>query len=210
MTSRITSKGAADGLATLDDNGLVAPGHLPAGGFGAAFPGVDFGEEFYRANMPRLRAMSNASVLTTQVMSSVPVWLEAGEVVTSITFVSATTAADTPTNWWFALYSPAGALLGQTADQLTAAWAANTKKTVALATPVTVATTGWHRVACMVKATTPPTLAGVTLHNAVLSAALITGELPLSATSGSALTTTAPATIGALTAIAGVPLCIAT
>lgn len=179
------------------------------------YPGVDVSEDFYRANMGRIQAVSNASVLTTQVMSSVPVWLREGEVVTSLTFVSATTAANTPTNWWFALYGPhataaSAPLLGQTADQTSTAWAANTVMTKDLAAPVTVATTGWHRAAIMVKATTPPTLAGVALHNAAESGAVITGELILSATSGSSLTDTAPSTIGALTAIAGVPLCILT
>ncbi|MBN1174560.1 MAG: hypothetical protein JXA67_20495 [Micromonosporaceae bacterium] len=174
------------------------------------FPGIDVSTDFYRANMSRLQAVSNATVLTTQVMSSVPLYLRAGETVTSLTFASATTAAGTPTNWWFALYDPSGNLLGQTADQATAAWAANTAKTLDLATPVVVTAAGWHRAACMVKATTPPTLAGVALHNAVEAAAIITGELPLSATSGSALTDTAPDPIGTLTAIAGVPLCIAT
>lgn len=173
-------------------------------------PGWNHSAALYRANMRRIQAVANASVLTTQVMSSVPIYLRAGDVITNLTFVSATTAANTPTNWWFALYNPAGALLQQTADQLTTAWAANTAMTKALASPVTVATTGWHRAAIMVKATTPPTLAGIALHNAVESAAVITGELILSATSDSALTTTAPATLGALTAIAGVPLCIAT
>ncbi|HEU0041407.1 MAG TPA: hypothetical protein VFQ15_03550 [Jiangellaceae bacterium] len=174
------------------------------------FPGINVSTTFYRANMSRLQAMSNAAVLTTQVMSSVPIYLRAGEVVTSLTFVSATTAANTPTNWWFAVYTPTGTLAGQTADQTTTAWAANTAMTKALTAPYTVVTTGWHRVGIMVKATTPPTLAGVTLHNAVESAAIITGEKILSATSDSALTDTAPATLGTLTAIAGVPLVIAT
>jgi hypothetical protein len=187
-----------DGLATVFDQSAER------------YPGVDFSEDFYRANMPRLRAMSNASVLTTQVMSSVPVWLREGESVSAATFVSATTAANTPTNQWAALYSPTGALLGQTPDLEDEAWAANTKKTFEFDEPVLIAATGWHRVALMVKATAVPTLAGVTLHNAVLSAALVTDELPLSATSGSTLTDTAPVTIGSLTAIAGVPLAILT
>lgn len=173
-------------------------------------PGVDTSSAFYRANMSRLQAMSNASVLTTEVMTSVPVYFYAGDAVESFTFVSATTAANTPTNQWAALYDPAGNLVAQTPDLETEAWGANTKKTFTLDDPETIATTGWHRVALMVKATAPPTLAGVTLHNAVLSAALISGELPLSATSGSSLADTAPSTIGALTAIAGVPLVIVT
>jgi hypothetical protein len=176
----------------------------------ARYPGIDTATDFYRPNMSRLQAMSNASVLTTQVMTSVPIYLYAGEAVENITFVSATTAANTPTNQWAAIYDPAGDLLAQTPDLEDDAWAANTKKTFTLADPETIAVSGWHRVALMVKATATPTLAGVTLHNAVLSAALISGELPLSATSGSSLTDTAPSTIGALTAIAGVPLCILT
>lgn len=179
------------------------------------YPGIDVSTDFYRANMSRQQAMSNASVLTTAVMSSVPIWLREGETVTNLTFVSATTAAGTPANQWVALYGPhatpaSAPLLAQSVDLADEAWAANTKKTFVLASPVVVETTGWHRAALMVKAATPPTLAGVTLHNAVESAAIITGELALSATSGSALTDTAPATIGTLTAIAGVPLCIAT
>ena len=176
------------------------------------FPGVDFSDDLYRSNLRRSQCVSNVSALTTQVMTSVALYLREGDVVTNLTFVSATTAAGTPTNWWFALYSPAAtpALLGQTADQTSTAWAANTAMTKALASPVTIATTGIHYAAIMVKATTPPTLAGVALHNAVESGVIITGEKVLSQTSGSSLTDTAPATIATPTAIAGVPLVIAT
>jgi hypothetical protein len=174
------------------------------------FPGVDFSEDLYRSNLRRIQGTSNTSALTTQVMTSVPLYLREGDVVTNLTAISATTQAGTPTNYWYALYSPSGSLLGQTADKEDDAWAANTVMTLALTSPVTVAATGWHRAAVMVKATTPPTLVGVTLHHAVVSGAVITGDLPLSATSGSSLTDTAPATIGSLTAIAGVPLVIAT
>src|SRR5512141_2621545 len=121
-----------------------------------------------RENMPRWNITAtdgNTAALTTQVMTSVALYLEKGDVVTNLTFESATTAAGTPTNWWFALYSTAAtpALLGQTADQLTAAWAANTAKTLALATPYTVKASGIYWASVMVKATTVPTLAGVTL-----------------------------------------------
>lgn len=174
------------------------------------YPGIDTSTGLYRANLTRSQAVANVSALTTEVMTSVPVYFYAGEAVENITFVSATTAANSPTNQWVALYDPTGNLVAQTPDLESDSWAANTAKTFTFADPVTIADSGWHRVAIMVKATTPPTLAGVTLHNEVLSAALVTGELPLSATSGSSLTDTAPGTIGALTAIAGVPLCIVT
>ncbi len=152
---------------------------------------------FYRANLPRIGHYDSASdagsvALTTQVMTAVPLKLVAGDVITNLSFTSGATAAGTPTNWWFALYSNAAtpALLAQTADQLTAAWAAFTTKTVALATAQTISATGIYWAAIMVKATTPPTLLGQ-----VAIPPIVTGERNLAVTSGAALTTTATATL---------------
>lgn len=174
-----------------------------------ALAGVDPVSAFYRSNMRRLDATADTGALTTQVMTSVPVYLRRGDVVTNISFRSGGTAAGTPTNYWFALYSNAAtpALLGQTADQLTAAWAATSNKTLALASPVTIQTDGVYWVAIMVKATTVPTLVGV---STTAAAGIVTGEKNLAQTSGSALTTTAPATIASPTAAATVPLVILT
>ena len=164
----------------------------------------------YRANMDRMSADGNLAALTTQVMTSVAVPLQEGDVVTNITFLSATTAAGTPTNWWFALYSTAAtpALLAQTADQTTTAWAANTTKALALAAPYTVTVSGTYYASIMVKATTVPTLAGVAIHNAAGAGALVSGQSVLARTSGSALTDTAPATIATPTTVNTVPLVI--
>ncbi len=174
-----------------------------------ALAGVDPVGAFYRSNMRRLDATADTGALTTQVMTSVPVYLRRGDVVTNVSFRSGGTAAGTPTNWWFALYSNAAtpALLGQTADQLTAAWAATANKTLALASPVTIQADGIYWVAIMVKATTVPTLVGV---STTAAAGIVTGEKNLAQTSGSALTTTAPATIASPTAAATVPLVILT
>jgi len=171
--------------------------------------GADPGAAFYRSNMRRLDAVADTGALTTQVMTSVPVYLRKGDIVTSITARSGATAAGTPTNYWFALYSSAAtpALLGQSADQLTAAWAATTNKTLALASPVTITADGWYWVGIMVKATTPPSLVGV---STTASAGIVTGEKNLAQTSGSALVGTAPATIATPTAAATVPLVILT
>jgi hypothetical protein len=152
---------------------------------------------FHRANLPRFGLMDSAGdthvPLTTQVMTSVPVKLVAGETVTSLTFRSGATAAGTPTNWWFALYdnSATPALLAQTADQTTTAWAANTTMTKALATAQVIDETGIYWAAIMVKATTVPSLLGCVCMAAI--AAL--SDRNLAQTSGSSLTTTAPATI---------------
>jgi hypothetical protein len=158
------------------------------------------------------RQYADNPVLTTQVMTSTAMFLEPGDVVTNLTFGSGATAAGTPTNWWFALYSDAAvaALMAQSADQLTAAWAANTYKTLALAVPQTIVRAGIYYAAVMVKATTPPSLVGQNLLNAINAGAIVAGMKVLAQTSGSALTTTAPATIASPTTIAGIPFVLAT
>lgn len=200
----LTAKGVAGGLATLNTNGKLTAVSSSQWTLDGSPAGL------LRANLRRSECGGNLAALTTQVMTSVALYLEAGDVVTNLTFCSATTAAGTPTNWWFALYSTAAtpALLAQTADQTTTAWAANTAKTVALATPYTVPTTGVYYAAVHVKATTVPTLLGASL-NVNASAAVVTGQKVLALTSGTSLTDTAPATIATATAVATVPYCIA-
>lgn len=163
----------------------------------------------FAESIPRIAAASDLSALTTQVMLSVGLPLQAGEVVTSLSFISGDTGATTPTNWWFALYSPAGVLLAQTADQTSTAWAANTVKTVALGTPRLIPTAGLYYAAIMVKATAVPTLVGRALQNAVVAGALGLSVGVLAQTSGSSLTTTAPATIATPTTVANIPFAMA-
>jgi hypothetical protein len=162
---------------------------------------------FYRANMPRFGLYDSVSdsgsvALTTQVMTAVPVKLEAGDTITNISFFVGTTAAGTPTNWWVALYSNAAtpALLSQSADQLTAAMAANTKQTIALAAAQTITKTDVYWAAIMVKATTVPTMLG-----SIAVPPIVTGERNLAVTSGAALTTTATATLASPTVQRFVP-----
>lgn len=152
---------------------------------------------FYRSNQPRIGLYDSASdtgqvALATGVMTTVPVFLAAGDVITNISARSGATAAGTPTNYWFALYSDAAtpALMSQSADQTSTAWAANTTKTLALAAAQTISRTGIYWVGIMVTATTPPTLLG-----SAAVAPIVTGERNLSQSSGSSLTTTAPGTI---------------
>ncbi|MET7982526.1 hypothetical protein [Streptomyces sp. NPDC005281] len=165
----------------------------------------------YRSNLDRVATVSDFASLTTQVMQSAALYLQAGDTVTNLTFKSGSTPAGTPTNWWFALYddSTTPALLGQTADQLTAAWAASTSKTLALASPVTIPRTGIYYAGVMVKATTPPSLLGSGTVAAAVSG-FVPGELVLAQNSGASLTTTAPATIATPSAIGFVPRVVAT
>lgn len=203
----LTSKGVAGGLATLGSTGRVAPAQLSSEQL--FLNGSPTG--LFRANLRRSECDGNLAALTTQVMTAVALYLEAGDVVTSLTFCSATTAAGTPTNWWYALYSSEATptLRGQTADQTNTAWAANTPKTLALASPYTILTTGIHYAAVMVKATTVPTLLGATV-NANAAGAVVTGQKVLANTSGASLTDTAPATIASPTTVGTIPYCVAT
>lgn len=163
-----------------------------------------------RDNGVRRLAGADLAALTTQVMTDVGLYLEKGDPVKFLTFLSGATAAATPTNWWFALYTPDGqTLLGQTADQTNTAWAANTAMKVALVAPYTVPVTGVYRAAIMVKASTVPTLAGYSVR-AAASAAIVPGQTVLAQTSGSALTATAPATIATPTAVGTIPYVAAT
>lgn len=134
-----------------------------------------------------------AATLVTTEVTLVAVALFAGDVITKIAVKSGATAANTPLNQWFALYS-AAALLGQTADQTTTAWGANTVKDLSLVTAVTIATTGIYYVGIGVKATAVPSLPSKVLPLAGVSVGLLAGQATLAQiTSGAALTGTAPA-----------------
>ncbi|GGM76962.1 hypothetical protein GCM10012275_54550 [Longimycelium tulufanense] len=166
-------------------------------------------EVFHRANLPRAPLDDLANALTDAVMTSVPIYLHEGDTVTNLTFISGATAASGPTNWWFALYSNAAtpALLAQTADQTTAAWAADTVMTLPLQTPQTITVSGIYWAAVMFHHTTGgvPSLIGAHGAKPVLA-----GEHNLAQTSGSGLTATAPATIASPTVQRPVPLVLAT
>lgn len=212
-TLYLRQDGTSNSVLYVKETGTGSTGWKAASTFGTSGAAVDSsGLTMYRANMARIATVTNVAALTTQVMLSTAIYLHAGDVVTNLTFMSATTAAGTPTNWWFALYSNAStpALLSQTADQTSTAWAANTAKTVALGAAQTITTSGVYYASVMVKAATPPTLAGVTVLNAANLGAVVTSQKVVAETSGSALTDTAPSTIASPTTVATVPLVIVT
>lgn len=90
------------------------------------------------------------------------IYLTAGQLVSNITMSSATTAAGTPTNYFFALYDGNRNLLAQSANQTTTAWPANTVKTLAMTTPYRIPTSGPYYIGYMMTATTVATLKGGT------------------------------------------------
>jgi hypothetical protein len=99
------------------------------------------------------------------------------------------------------------ALLAQSADQLTPR-GRRTRRRPWRSRPRSDHAAGVYYAAIMVKATTPPTLVGANLGIAGAGASILSSKV-LAQTSGSALTTTAPATIASGTTIATVPLVVA-
>lgn len=158
----------------------------------------------------RTLATADVAIAATGVVLSVGVPLQAGDVVTNITFVTGATAAGVPTAGFAALYTPAGALMAQTADFGSTARAANTAFTVALATAQLITDPGLYYIAISFTATTVPTLRGISLGNAVLAGNLGLSAKVLSQTHGSAVGGTAPATIATPTNSASIPYLVAT
>lgn len=148
-------------------------------------------------SIPRWAANGgNITALVSQQIKVQGIYLPEGKLVSNIIFVSGDTAASVPTNYWFALYKKDKTFIGQTADQLTAAWGSNVTKTLALQTPYTVPASDMYYVGIMVKATTPPTLYGSQHRSANLNI------MPpiFNGNADTGLTTTAPSPLGTISA----------
>lgn len=172
-----------------------------------SLPGVDQAV-LVLSNIPAWAAGTDLAATATGVAIGTRIYLRKGDVITNIAFVAGATAAGTPTNQWHALYDPDGVLLAQSADQLTAAWAASTARKLALATAVTIATSGSYIVASSTTATTVQTLAGSA--PIVATAVATAASKALGFTFGSATAGVAPATTGTQTTVAKCPLVILT
>jgi hypothetical protein len=134
-------------------------------------------------------------VLATGRLSLQAIYLPAGTTINSISIWSASTAAGTPTNQLFGLYDINLNLLRSSVNDTTTAWAANSRKTLALTSAFTTTYSGLHYLGLMVTATTVPTLKGnTTKTGGQLNAALPT----MGGSSTSGLTTALPATATAI------------
>lgn len=108
-------------------------------------------------NIPRYLA-SQATAVTSQRLMLTAIELPKGITVTSLSFASGATALNTGVHQFFGLYDSSRARLAVSADATSAAWAANTVKTLAMTSPFVTTYTGLHYAACLVQATTMPTL----------------------------------------------------
>jgi hypothetical protein len=136
----------------------------------------------------------NTAVLSTGRMSLRAIYLPAGVTINSISFWSATTAGATLTNQLFGLYDNNLNLLQQSVNDGATAWAANSRKTLALASAFTTTYSGLHYLAIMVAATTVPTIKG---NTAKVGGQLNAGAPSMGGTSTTGLTTALPATAAA-------------
>jgi peroxiredoxin family protein len=131
----------------------------------------------------------NTTGITSGTLFLQAIYLRAGMLVSNITLCSATTAAGTPTNYFFALYDGNRNLRAQSANQTTTAWAANTVKTLAMTTPYRIPTSGVYYIGFFMTATTQVTLKGGTGK----TASQLAGTAPiLHGTSSTGLTTVLP------------------
>ncbi len=124
------------------------------------------------------------------------IYLTAGQLVSNITIWSATTAAGTPTNKFFALYDVNRNLLAQSANDTTAAWAANSAKTLAMTSPYRIPTSGQYYIGLLQTATTIATIKGGT---AKTGGQLAAATPILHGNSSTGLTTTLPNPAAAIT-----------
>lgn len=153
-------------------------------------------DTFVRRNQLRTNIISaaGAATPTTGKLLVLAMPLEGGDLVTSIGFVTGTTAIGTPTAGFVALYDPDGKLLGQSADFTSTAMAASTAFTKALATPTRAPRSGTHYVAWCATAGTMPTLIG-----SICAPPIATGEVsPARESTSATYTNAAPNTLPAM------------
>ncbi|MFF9265837.1 hypothetical protein [Streptomyces longwoodensis] len=149
-------------------------------------------------------AYGTASTYTSGQLVLVPIWLPAGVAVSQISFASGGTAGASLTNQWFMLLNSSRVALARTADATTAAWAANTVKTLAIAqttagasaTSYTTTYTGLHYLGLMIAGTTMPSLIS---QGNVIAVNLIS---PAFGVANTGMTTPPTITSGAFTATA--------
>lgn len=146
---------------------------------------------------PRTFAVANSAIGASGTLFLQSIFLTAGQVVSNIGMISATTAAATTTNLQFGLYSSALVKLAESADQGAYTWAANTVRTLPMISAYTVPQSGLYYIALKQVATTIATLQG----GPAKANAIVASTAPiLHGTSTTGLTTTLPSTAAAITA----------
>ena len=155
----------------------------------------------FAESVPKILAGADLAIAATGVELAFDIELDAGDVVSTLTFVTGATAAGTPTAGYAVLRDGSGNKLVQTADFGSTARAANTAYPVSLTTAYTAPASGVYKVGISFTASTVPTLRGVSLANAALAAV----GRAIAQTHGSSVGATAPNTIATPTSVFAVP-----
>jgi hypothetical protein len=147
--------------------------------------------------------LSSRAIAASGVMHTSTIFLEEGAVVGTIGYCVGTTASSGLTAGFVALYDTAGALMSQS-GAITTTRSASTAFSHALARPCEITSSGIYRIGMsFTVSTTMPTMQGITLTTSALVDAF--GQPNIFQTSGSALGSVAPATIGSVTRISTGP-----
>lgn len=129
-----------------------------------------------RESFPRYGSATNStSSLTSTNAQGHLIVLNAGDVITSITFCTGSTGLTTPTHQWFWLADVNRNQLRVTSDDLATAWAANSLKTLSLSASYTVLETGLYYVGISVVAATAGNLSSVGGNAGVATASPVLG-----------------------------------
>ncbi len=153
---------------------------------------------FPRTNMPNAAGGADLAALATGVITGTYVYLDAGQVVNRIAFVNGATTGATLTHQWAAIWAVGGGSLGaQSTDSVVATTVANQMLEYLMSAPYTAPISGMYPVGLMFAGTTVPSIRGASLGTGNSMAPVLTGFTSLKHgwTSGSALTTTAPASV---------------
>jgi hypothetical protein len=183
----------SDGWKIYNSTGQLITGYgLPLGDINYA------PTSFWAESIPRSICTETNAVIPTAsgTLFMQAIYLRAGKIVTNISWFSATTAAGTPTHWMFGLFDASRNLLATSTDQLTAAWAANTQKTLAMVTPYTIPSDGIYYIGMFMTATTIITSKG---NTAITNGALAAVAPILHGISTTGLTTALPNPAAAIT-----------
>lgn len=141
--------------------------------------------------------LTNNAILSTGRLQLVGIYLQKGWIVSSISFMSGTTAGASLTHCLFGVYDTSRARLATSADDTTASWSANTYRTLSMTSAYTATATGLYYLGIMVAGTTVPTL--MTCQQALNE----TNISPvLNGTSSTGLSTSIPNPAAAITAAA--------
>lgn len=166
-------------------------------GYTAPAQGVLGPTDSIAETIPRYLATTNSTIGASGTLFLQSIYLTAGQIVSNIGMISATTAAATTSNLQFGLYSSARALLATSANQSAYTWTAHTAKTLAMTSAYTVQQSGLYYIGVNQNATTIATLHG----GPAKANAIVASTAPiLHGTSSTGLTSALPSTAAAITA----------